>query len=582
MNNNDILKFLKKISLLMNMRGVNPFKIRAYDRVTDIISDYDGSIVQLALENNLQSVEGIGKGIAAVISDFVKTGESQALKELLKDMPETVLEMLEVPGLGPKKAMFLFNELGTASLEDLDRAAKAGALSGLKGFGEKSVEKIINGIDLRKHALTHRSIGFALPLARDITAEMEEWNECGEIGIAGDVRRRKETVECLELVCSSENPSSVLNRFASLPSVKEVKSRGDKSVTVLMEDDFPVTLSVVDYAGFYPLLFVRTGAKAHIDRVRDLLADKGIFSDNNGLIKDSAGKTITVNSEEEIYAMADLPFIPPEIRETGEEIGKALTTGIPRLITLADIKGDLQMHSTYSDGASDIRGMVEKAVNLGYSYIAITDHSQSLMIAHGLDAGRIREQQKEIDEINRELSGRFRVFKAAEVDILSDGTLDYDDEILKTLDFVLVSVHMGMNMPKEKMTSRVLKAVTHPGVRCLAHPSGRLIGRRREFEMDWDRVFHAAKESGIAIEINAHPSRLDLNDERCRKAKETGIPILINTDAHSPEGMELMEYGVDVARRGWLTKEDVLNTRTLEEMEKWLFTEGGRRMPDGG
>ncbi len=570
MNNGDVVKFLKKISVLMNMRGVNPFKIRAYDRVIDIISDYEGSIIQLALEDNLQSLEGIGKGIAPVISDFVKTGKSNALEELLRDMPETILELVEVPGLGPKKVMFLFSELGITSLEDLDRAVNAGALRGLKGFGGKTADKIRNGIELRKHALTHRSIGFALPLAREITAEIMGWNECSGISEAGDVRRRKETVESLEIVCSSENPPTIIDRFISLPVIKKVQNREDDRVTVLVEDNFPVTLFVVDHIRFHPVLFLKTGTEMHVDRVKKILKDRGIYIGDDGSIKDGSGKLLSINSEEELFEMAELPFIPPEIRETGEEIDTALTYGLPELITLTDIRGDLQMHSTYSDGSSDIRGMVEKAINLGYSYIAITDHSQSLMIAHGLDRERIRRQQEEIDEINRELEGRFRVFKAAEVDILSDGTLDYDDEILKTLDFVLVSVHMGMNMPEEKMTPRVLKAITHHGVKCLAHPSGRLIGRRREFEMDWDKVFETAKKTGIAIEINAHPSRLDLNDKRCRQAKEMGIPIMINTDAHSPEGMELMEYGVDVARRAWLTRENVLNTRTLEEMERWL------------
>ena len=570
MNNRDIAKFLKKISVLMNMRGVNPFKIRAYDRVIEIISGDERSIARLVQEDNLQSVEGIGKGIAPVISDFVNTGKSPAMEELLGDMPETILEIVEVPGIGPKKAMFLFNEIGAASLEDLDRAAKAGALSGLKGFGEKTVDKILKGIEIRKHAVTHRSIGFALPLARRITAEITEWSNCNGISIAGDVRRRKETVESLEIVCSSEDPSSLIEQFISLTLIKEVKNREEKAVTVLVEDDFPVTMFVTDRIRFHPMLFLKTGTEVHVDRVKNILKNKDIFLQDDGSMKDGSGKLLTINSEEDLFAMAELPFIPPEIRETGEEIDCALTTGIPQLITLADIRGDLQMHSTYSDGTSDIRGMVEKAMNLGYSYIAITDHSQSLMIAHGLDRERIRQQQREIDEINREFQGRFRVFKAAEVDILSDGTLDYNDEILKTLDFVLVSVHMGMNMPEEKMTPRVLKAITHPGVKCLAHPSGRLIGRRREFDMDWDRVFQAAKESGIAIEINAHPSRLDLNDKRCRKAMEMGIPVMINTDAHSPDGLELMEYGVDVARRGWLTREDVLNTGTLEEMERWL------------
>ena len=570
MKNNEIIGILKKISILMNIRNVNSFKIRAYDRVIRTLKDFNGSIEGLVAENQIKSIQGIGKGIADVITEIVETGKSSALHDLLGDMSESIFEIVEIQGLGPKKVAFLYNELGIDSLEDLERAAKAGYITDLKGFGEKSVEKILKGIELRKHALTHKSIGIALPLARKIIREIKKGGNIINISEAGCVRRRTETAERLEIICSTNNGREVLDNFIAGSFVEEVKEKSVNKASVIAEDDFPVILNIVDEDKFFTSLFLATGSEKHIAKIKDLLTKNGFILEDDGTFHNTKGEIVSISSGEDLYEKAGIPFIPPEIRETGEEVEAALSGNLPVLVERGDLKGDLQMHSTYSDGAVSIRGMVEKAMKIGYSYIAITDHSQSLRIANGLDKTRIEQQHREIDELNREYEGRFKVFKAAEVDILSDGSLDYDDEILKSLDFVLISVHMGMNKPREQMTQRVLKAIHHHGVHCLAHPSGRLIGRRREFELDWEKILEAVKETGIAIEINSHPARLDLNDKRCKIAKDMGIPIFINTDAHSPGDMDLMEYGIDVARRAWLAKENIVNCLSTEDIEKWL------------
>jgi len=570
MTNKEIAHILDEISILMTIKGVNPFKIRAYERAVRTMKDFPEPIENLVENNQLLSIQGIGKGLEETITEIVNTGKSSALDELLQEFPESILEIVEIPGLGPKKVAFLYNELGISSLEDLERAARGGILTDYKGFGKKTQQNIIKGIELRKYALEHRSIGFALPLAREIISSLKETGRIIDISETGDVRRRCETVKNLDIICSTEYQNIVINRFTDHPRRKEVVEMHRDSSVIKVEEDFRVKLFTVHPKDFIPILLLMTGTRKHVDAVIPLLEENGYKLGKNGILKDMDDNRVTLFTEKELYEKASLPYIPPEIRETGKEVAIYKSGKAPVLIEHKDIKGDFQMHSTYSDGVASIREMAEKAMEMGYSYIAITDHSQSLHIAHGLDKDRLDLQHRQINKLNEEFAGKFRIFKGAEVDILSDGTLDYDDEILDSLDFVLASIHMGMKMSKEKMTDRILKAINHPKVQCLAHPSGRLIGRRQEFDMDWDKIFEAAKKAGIAIEINAHPSRLDLNEERARKARDMGIPILINTDAHSPKQLELMEYGIYVARRAWLEKGDVLNTGTVEDMEGWM------------
>lgn len=570
MTNKEIAGILNEISILLTIKGVNPFKIRAYERAVRIVKDFPDPIEDLVNNNQLLSIEGIGKGLEETITEIVNTGKSSSIDELLQEFPESILEIVEIPGLGPKKVAFIYNEVGISSLEDLERAARGGILADYKGFGKKTQENIIKGIELRKHALENRSIGFALPLAREIISALKDTGRIIDISEVGTVRRRCETVKSLDIICSTEYHRIIINKFTGLPLVKKVIMMQKDSAAIRVEQDFRVRLFTVNPPDFIPILFLMTGAKEHVNAVMPLLEENGYKLERNGILRDMDDERATVFTENELYEKAKLPYIPPGIRETGKEVALCKSGNCPTLIDRNDIKGDMQMHSTYSDGSASIREMAEKAMEMGYSYIAMTDHSKSLHIANGLDKDKLKVQHKQIDKLNEEFAGKFRIFKGAEVDILSDGTLDYDDEILNTLDFVLAAIHIGTKMSKEKMTERVLKAINHPKVHCLAHPSGRLIGRRHEFEMDWDKIFHAAKKAGIAIEINAHPSRLDLNEERARRARDMGIPIIINTDAHSPDQLELVEYGIYVARRGWLEKGDVLNAGTVEEMEEWL------------
>jgi len=576
MKNAEIARHLKKISLLMQIRGVNPFKIRAYERVIRTVKSFSIPMEELVNNGQLLSVDGIGKGIGEVITEIVQTGKSIALEELMEGIPETIFEIVEIPGIGPRKAAFLFKQTGIASLKDLERAAVAGSLSSLKGFGKKTQEKILKGIELRKYAFQHKSIGFSLPIAREIIAALRETGLVRDISEAGGIRRGAETSENLCILCSTNSPAGIIEEFVTLPIAREILEKNEDWASIIVKEDFPVKLYLARPGDYWAALFLTTGSEKHIEAVNSILGEKGFRPWKDRILSDSEGNRVPVLSEEAIYLSAGLPFIPPEIRETGEEVEIFKSGKKPDLICREDLRGDMQMHSTYSDGSSSIRDMAEKAMQLGYSYIAITDHSRSLVVAHGLNKERVKKQHDEIDRLNAGYKDRFRIFKAAEVDILSDGTLDYEDEILETMDFVLASIHLGMGMPGGKMTERVLKAIRHPMVHCLAHPSGRLIGRRREFEMDWKRIFMAARDSGIAIEINAHPSRLDLNEKRCRIASEMGIPIMINTDAHSPDDLELIEYGINVARRGWLSGNGALNTLSTEEMNRWLVNKSSK------
>lgn len=569
MDNREVAGILKEIAILMQVRGANQFKIRAFDRAARIIEKLEPPVDELTAEGELLSVKGIGKGIAAQIEALVNTGESPARQELVKEVPESILAVIEIPGIGPKMAALLYKKHGIDDLESLERAARGGLLRKVKGFGKKVEANVLTGIEIKKHAMENRSVGIALPLARRIIEHLKSRGRVKDITQTANLRRRTETVKSIRILASSDNVDEAISDFFMADVIREAIDRVRDTAVVSTMDGLNVAFTVAKPEQYGARLVWETGSTAHVKRLNGLLEKNGFALKENGLFK-CDGSAVSTPDESAVYDAAGIAVIPPEIRETGEEVDFYLENPGYRLLRRSDIKGDLQMHSVHSDGLASIRRMAEKAMDLGYSYIAITDHSQSLHVAHGVTPDRMKAQHDEIDALNEEFDGRFYIFKAAEVDIMKDGSLDYPDEILEKLDFVLASVHQGMKMDKKRMTSRIVKAVRHPLAHCLAHPSGRLIGRRPEMEIDWELVFQAAKESGAAIEINAHPSRLDLNETRCKKARDMGIPIMINTDAHSPDQMELMEYGVSTARRGWLRKEDVLNTLPTDEIRRWL------------
>lgn len=577
MNNGEISDIFQKIAVLLRMKGEEDFKARSFERVAETIIDYPASVEELALSGRTQELEGVGKSLAAEIEAIAGTGKSPRLEELLEEFPISVFELVGIPGVGPKKAAILYRELGISSLEDLERAARGGLLREKKGFGEKSEANIIEGIEIRKKAMENRSIGAALPLAGEIIGHILKLPGFLKISETGTLRRRCETVKEIGFIATSFEPGQIIGAFLGLPFEKEIIEETPASVKIKLSDGLPISIFVVEPDSYGPALVYATGSDAHLHALEERLSKDGYSLKDDGLYG-PGGFLVSLESEENFYQRLGISWIPPEIRETGEELRIFEEEGERRLIRRENLRGDLQMHSKHSDGAATIKDMAEKARSLGYSYIAITDHSKSLTIANGLSPERVEAQHREIDALNSDYAGEFKIFKAAEVDILSDGSLDYPDEILKKLDFVLISVHNGMRMPEDQMTERILKAINNPLVHCLAHPTGRLIGRRPEMKINWDRLFEGIKKAGIAVEINAHPSRLDLDEHRCKIAVQMGIPILINTDAHAPAQMDLMEYGIYVARRGWLKDKDVLNTRPTGEIEEFLKSLSKARM----
>ncbi|MCE1245314.1 MAG: DNA polymerase/3'-5' exonuclease PolX [Firmicutes bacterium] len=575
MTNSDISALLEKIATAMAIKGMNQFKIRAFENGARIAADYEGSLEESALQGTLTSIDGIGKGIAEVISDYVSTGKSDELEEIMGDMPQSIFEIVEIPGIGPKKAGLIYQNLGASSLEDLERAARTNAIAELKGFGKKTQDTIIKGIELKKKYLGSRSIAYTLELWELIRAELLNGSPHMILSETGELRRRTETAGSLDILFSSPEPEKTFKTFAGLSCFESVSEKNEQKISARTTENFAVNLIKSEPSLFSLNLMLTTGSEAHTGKLLSALKEKGYNLNDRNFLTDSEDMVMEIPDEQTIYNLAGLPFIPPELRETGEEIETLKGKPSPIPVDLSDIKGDMQMHSQWSDGSATIEQMAEKAISLGYSYIALTDHTKSLYVAHGLDSDRLHSQQAQIDELNQKYAGKFRIFKSAEVDILADGSLDYDEETLKTLDFVLISIHSSMKMAKDKMTERIIKAVSHPLVHCLAHPTGRLIGRREEFSADWDAIFEAVKANGKALEINAHPSRLDLKWEMCRKALSMKIPIIINTDAHSPDGMEVMKYGVMTARKGWMTKEEIkkgllINALETNELEQWL------------
>ncbi|MFP4496973.1 MAG: DNA polymerase/3'-5' exonuclease PolX [Vulcanimicrobiota bacterium] len=544
MDNNAISDFLEKIAFFLTVKGDNAFKVRAYDRAARTVKKYEIPVEKLVETGEVTTIPGVGKGIATEIEDIVKNNRSGALQTLLQKYPETLYEIVTISGVGPKKAVFLYNEAQIESLEDLERAARGGLLEELKGFGRKSQAQIIQGIELKRKALEHTSIGLALPFAWDVIQKFKNggFQQACEVG---ELRRRTETVRNISVLvgCNQKN----IEKIDFFPYKLSQNNEGN---WIVKDDEEQMQAEIICCSPeeFAARLLLLTGSEIHVNLLQEKLTEAGIDINAEAL-----------KNEESAYGKLGLDWIPPEVREDGTEFEEYVTGKSPKLVELSHIQGDLQMHSRFSDGIATIEDMAKKAMSLGYKYIALTDHSRSLHIAGGLQEEDILEQHREIDRLNIKFAGSFIILKGAEVDILSDGSLDYPDEILKKFDFVLASIHMGMRMSRDKMTQRVVKALRHPLVHCLAHPSGRLIGRRPEFDMDWGLIFEVLKEEKKAVEINAHPARLDLNYKRCKIAGDMGIPIFINTDAHSPAQLELMEYGVYVARRGWLEKENILN-----------------------
>lgn len=574
MNNDTIADAFDQVADLLEFQGANSFRIRAYRNGARTIRDYPQSLSGLASEgkSKLTEIDGIGDDLAQKICALVQTGSLPMLVELKEKIPESVLALLRIPGMGPKKAAALYNQLGIKSLEELKTACDAGEVRKLKGFGAKTEQLILQGMAIAEQANQRILWADADAVAQNLEEHMRGCGAIEKMEFAGSYRRGRETIGDLDLLVVSSDVQAVMDRFDAFAGKASVTARGDTKMSIRTESGLQIDLRVVPQESFGAALQYFTGSKDHNVVLRGLAKDRGLKINEYGLFRvtEHGEEYIAGKSEAEIYSYLKLPLFPPEIREARQEYEWAKRGELPALVEESDIQGDLHMHTHATDGSASIEEMIAAARKRGLSYIAITDHSQRVSIAKGLDPARLLAQWEEIDRIRPTLPKGFTLLKGIECDILEAGGMDLPDDVLAQADWVLASVHFGQKQSREQITERILGAIENPHVSCVAHPTGRLLNRREPYEVDLDAVFAACKKHGKLLELNANPWRLDLNDVYCAAAKQHGIPIVINTDAHSVDGLNVLRYGILQARRGGLTKEDVANSRSWAEMKKLI------------
>lgn len=569
MKNLQLAAVLAEIGDMLELLGENPFRIRAYRRAARSIELLPESIESMWRDGRLDQVEGVGKGIAAGIEQWLTTGTIDYHEELQTQVPRGLLEVTRVPGVGPKTARLLHDELGVDGLDELEQACLAGRVRTVKGLGAKTEENILKGIArLRRHS-ERIPVGVALPVARLIVDELQKEPAVQRVAYAGSVRRGRETIGDIDVIASSEQPAKVIEAFVHMPGVQEVLAQGQEKASIVLAQGVQVDLLVIGDHQFAAALHHFTGSKEHNIAMRELARGRGLRISEHGILDEAAGTMLPVETEADVFGALDLPFIPPELREDGSELSAARAGSLPSLIETSDIRGDLHAHSTWSDGHHSILDMAEAARAKGYEYIAITDHSKSLGVAGGLTPEQLLSQIEEIQALNERWDD-FCILAGAEVDILPDGTLDFDDDVLRRLDIVIASVHSAMNQDEATMTERIVAAMRNPYVDVIGHPTGRVLGRRDPYTVNMERIIEVAAETGTCLEINASPERLDLKDVHARSAKDAGVLLAVNTDAHRIEGLEQMSYGITVARRAWLEAGHVLNCLPLDELRRSL------------
>ncbi|MGO9612793.1 MAG: DNA polymerase/3'-5' exonuclease PolX [Dissulfurispiraceae bacterium] len=564
MKNQEIAKIFNEVADLLEIKGENTFRIRAYRRAAMNIEGLSKNIDEIPQEEVLQ-IPGIGYDLAAKIDEYLRTGKIQIREDLSREVPEGLLLLLSVPGLGPKTVKLFYEKLNIGTLDELEKLAAEHKLVGLEGIKEKTEENIRKGIEMLKRGRERQPLGKVLPIAQDILHQLKKHAAVDKIDIAGSLRRWKDTVKDIDIVATAANPKEVMKVFTHLPHAKDVLLQGHTKSSIITSEGLQVDLRVVEQESYGAALAYFTGSKSHNVRLREMAVKRGLKINEYGIFREKDGKRLGGLHEEDIYRTLGLPSIPPELREDQGEIEAAIDGTLPKLLSRDDIRGDLHVHSRWSDGSHTFEQLVEAARQYRYEYIALTDHSKVLAIAHGLTVERLMEQGRELAALNKKLRG-FKILSGTEVDIMSDGSLDLPDDALKTLDIVVASIHSGFKQTKQQLTSRLLSAMKNPYVSIIAHPTGRLIGERDAYELEMEEIFRVAKETGTAMEINAYPLRLDLNDTYARRAKVMGVPIVISTDAHLVNQMDYMRYGVCIARRSWLEKDDVLNTLPLKKL----------------
>jgi len=572
MKNRFVADILYQIADLMEIKGEIFFKTRAYRIAAQTIETLDEDIKTISNENRLQYIPGVGEALAKKITEIVETGKLEYFEKLKKEIPAGLLSLLELQGLGPRKVSSLYKNLGITTIDELRDACDAGKLRDLDGFGETTEKNILRGIQLREKTSGRVLLNMAYADGNKYLDYLKKCERIGKIDIAGSLRRKKETIGDLDILASSEFPDEVMDHFVKYPSVQQVLLKGSTKTSVLLNDGLQVDLRVVKKESYGSALQYFTGSKEHNVKMRSIAIKKGFKLNEYGLFDKNTNEYVVGNSEEKIYKTLGLSYIEPEIRENRGEIEAALKGRLPNLVKYEDIKGDFHVHSLWSDGSDSIETMTHYAQKMGYEFVGITDHSQSLKIANGLSEEKVQRKLNEIENINKKLSG-FKVLCGTECDIKSDGSLDYSDMILKKFDFVGVGIHTAFGMSGDEQTNRIVKSMENENVDFIAHPTCRIIGRREPFDIDMEKIFDVARETDTYIEINSFPDRLDLNDVHSKLAKERGIKFVIGTDSHSTVNLPFMHFGVATARRGWLEKKDILNTHPLKEIEKILGCE---------
>jgi len=581
--NLEIARAFDLIGDLLELKGDNPFRIRAYRRAARNLEALTEDLETLAAQGRLDEIPGIGPDLAGKIGEYLETGRMEALESLRREMPAGLADLMGVPGVGPKTAKLLHDRLKVTDLGQLETLARAGKLRGLPGIQAKTEQNLLKGIALVRRGQARMPLGRALPLAEEIAHALARVRGVKRVEPAGSVRRRKETVGDLDILVTSTDPARVMDAFARLPQVADVLERGPTKASVRHREGIQVDLRVVEPATFGAALQYFTGSKEHNIRIREMAVKKRLKISEYGVFREPGGKRIAGATEEEVYAAVGLPWIPPELREDSGEIEAAQSRRLPTLVELDDIRGDLHCHTNATDGHHTVEALVAAARKRGYAYVLVSDHSRSTRIAGGLTADEALAHVERIRAIGRKQRG-ITVLAGSECDILPDGSLDYPDDVLARMDLVVAAVHSRFKQPRAEMTRRICRALENPYVNILAHPTGRLMGQREPYDVDLEAVFAAARRHGKALEINCYPERLDLNDVHARRARELGVLLAINTDTHALDQLDTMRLGVATARRAWVGPAEVINTWSVDKLRAWArktLKPGRRRVVAG-
>jgi len=567
--NEEVARLLREMGELLELQGESGFKVIAYQRAARSVESLKEDLEEDYRRGKLESIPGVGKAIASKISEFLETGKIEAHDRLFRETPPGMAELLSISGLGPKTVSMLHQKLGVSSVEELEQAARAHQVRRLPRMGPTSEKNILRAIERWKKRSDRIPLGVAQPLAEEILGHLKKVEGIGNLTLAGSLRRGRETVGDIDILATSTEPAAAIRAFVEIPAVEEVLMKGPTKASVIVDETVQVDLRIVEPRSFGTVVQYFTGSKEHNVKLRQVALSKGYSLSEYSLTRVANGEELFFDREEDLYRHLGMDWIPPEIREDEGEVEAALAGSLPKLVEVTDIKGDLHVHSDWSDGRHSIEDMVATAKKLGYEYMAMCDHSPGLGIANGLAEDRLKKKMELIRSLNDSIEG-FSIMVGTEVDIRADGKLDYPDEILEQCDVVVASVHSAYNQREREMTNRIISAMESEEVDVIGHPTGRKIGEREAYEVDMERVLEAAARTNTAMEINAHPSRLDLNGRWARRAKELGVKLAINTDAHSTCGLMAIEYGVKTARRGWLEKKDVLNALGFADLMKHL------------